>query len=93
MSEFDGRGPRARTTRGAGVPAHRRLFSPPLTVHDVARLTGQDPQTVRSLARTGELRGFTTGRGGTTSAWRFRLVSVEEFILRREARTRARRLE
>ncbi|WP_158375758.1 helix-turn-helix domain-containing protein [Cellulosimicrobium cellulans] len=82
---------RSRTSDFIAERAHKRgreRVEPPLTVRDVAERTGQDPQTVRELARRGELRGFKTGRGGTTSAWRFRQSAVEEFIARREAATR-----
>jgi excisionase family DNA binding protein len=60
----------------------------PLTVHEAAEALGQDVQTVRELARRGDLRGFKTGRGGKTSAWRFRQSAVDEFIAMREAAVR-----
>jgi excisionase family DNA binding protein len=59
-----------------------------LSVRDVAEQTGQDEQTVRDLARRGELRGFKAGRGGVTSPWKFRPAAVEEFIALREAAAR-----
>lgn len=59
--------------------------APALNVHDVAVQLDQDEQTVRELARRGELRGFKAGRGGVTSPWRFRQSAVEEFIAKREA--------
>lgn len=60
----------------------------PLTVHDVAVHLGESEETVRILARCGDLRGWKSGRAGKTSAWRFRESAVEEFITRREAAAR-----
>ncbi|TKR27182.1 helix-turn-helix domain-containing protein [Cellulomonas hominis] len=60
----------------------------PLTPREVAEQLGQDEQTVRRLARRGELRGFKAGTGGITSPWRFRQAAVDEFIRKREAAVR-----
>lgn len=66
-----------------------RTARPPLDVHQAAALLGESEQTVRLLARRGDLPARKSGRGGRTSAYRFRPEAIEEFIERREALTRS----
>jgi len=66
-------------------------MEPALTVEQVAQMLGTSPETVKVLARRGELVGFKTGRGGKTSPWRFRPAQVDAFIAGRELRARVSR--
>lgn len=59
-----------------------------LNVHQAAEYLGLHPETVREMARAGQLRGFRGGSGGKTSPWRFRQAALDEHIALAEAKAR-----
>lgn len=56
-----------------------------LRVRDVAEQLDVHPETVREMARKGQLRSIKFG--GRTSPYRFRQASVDAFLAQREAST------
>lgn len=65
-------------SKSLGTKADTR-FSPGnclFTVEDVARFLRVTPDTVRAMARRGELRGIKMGK----KAWRFEKTMIEQYL-------------
>jgi len=77
----------ARWKREAGI---RPMTAPKLLrVNDVAEQLGIHPDTVREMARRGEIPAMKLG-SGKTSPYRFRQSSIDAFLAAAEARNNRR---